>query len=113
MNIPITNNFQMIKTSILKSDDAVEETKEKLVKIDKLIKNFKKSLTYLNTDITIFLLENEPKRTSGLINFIDEFKSLPSQIDYNNMVQFHSFMLRMFMNPFNWLETDVNLDKSV
>lgn len=99
------------KETILKADDSVEETKEKLVKIDRLIKNFKKSLKDMNTDITIFLLENEPKRTSGLINFIDEFKYLPQQIDYNNMVQFHSFMLRMFMNPFNWLEDDVNFDK--
>ena len=99
------------KETILKADDAVEETKPKLVTINKHIQNFNKSIENLDTGIKLFLQKNEPDRTTGLINFIKEFKSLPDEIEYDNMFKFHSFMLRMFMNPFNWLEDDVNFDK--
>ena len=102
------------KEKILKADDGVEETKERLIKINKLMNKFREST---NTDyaknktISKFLQKNEPMRTSGLINFITEFNSLPKEIKYENMVEFHSFMIKMFMNPFNWLEDDVNFDK--
>jgi hypothetical protein len=97
--------------NIFKKDDSLDELNEQFVKINRLFVKFKSSTQNIDRGVIKFLSENEPKRTVGLLYFIDQFNILPISIDYNNMIIFHSFMLKMFMNPFNWLEDDINFDK--